>query len=270
MGVIIGAIEYRHRHESDRPSSNLAGQRRSFRGAIGRARSSVSVYRLTGELRFPAPEDAEPNGLLAVGGDLGAERLLLAYSMGIFPWYEDGLPVLWHSPDPRTILLPSQLRVSRSLRKVIRDRTFEIRCDGDFEAVIRACARAPRNGQDGTWITDEMVEGYLRLFELGYAHCSEAWSGDELVGGLYGVSLGGCFFGESMFASCANASKVAFVALVEQLARWEFDLIDCQVHTDHLARFGATEWPRGQFLSILERSLAKQTRRGRWRFDGEG
>jgi leucyl/phenylalanyl-tRNA--protein transferase len=229
----------------------------------------VPVYRLTNELSFPVPEDAEPSGLLAVGGDLGAERLLLAYSMGIFPWYEDGLPILWHSPDPRMILLPGHLRVSRSLRKALRDQSFEIRLDGDFEAVIRACAHAPRDGQDGTWITEEMVDAYLRLFELGCAHSAEAWRGAELVGGLYGVSLGGCFFGESMFASCANASKVAFVALVEQLARWEFDLIDCQVHTDHLARFGATEWPRSRFLSALEESLAKQTRRGRWRFDGE-
>jgi leucyl/phenylalanyl-tRNA--protein transferase len=229
----------------------------------------MPVYRLTEELSFPAPGDAEPSGLLAVGGDLGVERLLLAYSMGIFPGYEDGLPILWHSPDPRMILLPDQLRVSRSLRKAIRDQSFEIRLDGDFEAVIRACARTPRDGQDGTWITDEMVDAYLRLFELGCAHCSEAWLGGELVGGLYGVSLGGCFFGESMFASRANASKVAFVTLVEQLGHWQFDLIDCQVHTDHLARFGATEWPRSRFLSVLEKSLAKKTRRGRWRFDGE-
>jgi len=218
----------------------------------------VPIYRLTNELSFPAPDDAEPSGLLAVGGDLGTERLLLAYSMGIFPWYEDDLPILWHSPDPRMILLPGHLRVSRSLRKTLRDQSFEIRLDGDFEAVIRACARAPRDGQDGTWITDEMIDAYLRLFELGCAHSAEAWLDGELVGGLYGVSLGGCFFGESMFASRADASKVAFVALVEQLARWEFDLIDCQVHTDHLARFGATEWPR-----------SRKTRRGHWRFDDE-
>jgi len=229
----------------------------------------VPIYRLTNELSFPAPDDAEPSGLLAVGGDLGVERLLLAYSMGIFPWYEDGLPILWHSPDPRMILLPGHLRVSRSLRKTLRDQSFEIRFDGDFEAVIRACARAPRDGQDGTWITDEMIDAYLQLFELGCAHSAEAWLGGELVGGLYGVSLGGCFFGESMFASRADASKVAFVALVEQLARWEFDLIDCQVHTVHLARFGATEWPRSRFLSALEKSLTKKTRRGRWRFDDE-
>jgi leucyl/phenylalanyl-tRNA--protein transferase len=227
----------------------------------------VAVYRLTDELRFPAPDEADPSGLLAVGGDLTPERLLLAYSMGIFPWYEDGLPILWHSPDPRMVLLPADLRISRSLRKAMRDRPFEIRLDGAFEAVVRACALIPRDGQDGTWITDEMIEAYLRLFELGYAHCAEAWSGGELVGGLYGVSLGGCFFGESMFATCPDASKVAFATLAAQLVRWEFDLIDCQIHTDHLARFGATEWPRSRFLSALKKSLAHQTRRGRWQLD---
>ena len=227
----------------------------------------MPVYRLTSEVSFPAPEEAEPSGLLAIGGDLGSERLLLAYSMGIFPWYEDGLPILWHSPDPRMILLPAELRVSRSLRKTMRARPFEIRLDGAFEAVVRGCARTPRGGQDGTWITDEMIEAYRQLFELGYAHCAEAWSGGELVGGLYGVSLGGCFFGESMFATRADASKLAFATLVAQLGRWEFDLIDCQIHTDHLARFGATEWPRGHFLSVLEKSLAKPTRRGRWQLD---
>jgi len=229
----------------------------------------VPIYRLTSDLRFPPAEDADPSGLLAVGGDLGAERLLLAYSMGVFPWYEEGLPILWHSPDPRMILLPDDLRVSRSLRKSLRDRSFEICLDCDFEAVIRACASTPREGQDGTWITDEMIDAYLRLFELGWAHSAEARCDGEIVGGLYGVSLGGCFFGESMFANRANASKVAFVALVEQLARWEFDLIDCQVYTDHLARFGATEWPRRRFLEALKQSLTKQTRRGRWQFDGE-
>jgi len=241
-----------------------------LRGAIGPARSRVPIYRLTRELRFPPPEEAEPSGLLAVGGDLGPDRLLLAYSMGIFPWYEDGLPILWHSPDPRMVLIPAELRVSRSLRKTMRDQPFEIRLDGAFDSVIRACADTPRSGQDGTWITDEMIEAYLQLFELGYAHCAEAWSGDALVGGLYGVSLGGSFFGESMFATRADASKVAFATLVAQLARWDFDLIDCQVHTEHLARLGATEWPRSRFLSRLRKSLAKPTRRGRWRLNGSG
>ncbi len=229
----------------------------------------MPIYRLTDELIFPPAEQADFGGLLALGGDLEPRRLLLAYSLGIFPWYEEGLPILWHSPDPRMVLLPSRLRVSRSLRKILRDPPFEIRLDGAFESVIRACARMPRDGQHGTWITDEMIDAYTRLFALGYAHCAEAWSGDELVGGLYGVSLGGCFFGESMFAARANASKAAFVMLVEQLARWGFDLIDCQVHTEHLARFGATAWPRSQFLSALKASLGQKTRRGHWQFDAE-
>jgi len=195
MGVTICWLEYTHRDESYRP--NRPSYRAGF--AFGRsstpasrtalieprecgAGSAVPIYRLTSELGFPDPEEADPSGLLAVGGDLGSERLLLAYSMGIFPWYEDGLPILWHSPDPRMILLPGQLRVSRSLRKTLRDQSFEIRLDGDFEAVIRACARAPRDGQDGTWITDEMIDAYLRLFELGCAHSAEAWLGAELVG----------------------------------------------------------------------------------------
>ena len=231
------------------------------------ASTTVTVYRMTSDLIFPAPDAAEPSGLLAVGGDLAPERLLLAYSMGIFPWYEEGLPILWHSPNPRMALVLSDLRVSRSLRKLLRDPPFEIRLDSAFEAVIRSCARTPRNRENGTWITDEMIDAYQRLFELGYAHCAEAWSGDELVGGLYGVSLGGCFFGESMFASRTNASKLAFVRLVEQLARWDFELIDCQVHTEHLARFGATQWPRARFLAALQKSLGKPTRCGRWQFD---
>ena len=227
----------------------------------------MPVYRLTSELIFPPPERADPSGLLAVGGDLTPERLLLAYSEGIFPWYEAGLPILWHCPDPRMTLLPSQLHVSRSLRRLLRVAAFEIRLDNAFEAVIRACARVPRRVGEGTWITDDMIDAYQRLFERGYAHCAEAWAGGELVGGLYGVSLGGCFFGESMFALQSNASKVAFATLVEQLARWEFDLVDCQVYTDHLARFGATQWDRSHFLTALKASLAKTTQRGRWQLD---
>jgi leucyl/phenylalanyl-tRNA--protein transferase len=225
----------------------------------------VPIYQLTDELCFPPPEKADPSGLLAVGGDLSPKRLLLAYQMGIFPWYEEGLPILWHSPDPRMVLLPSQLRVSRSLRRQLRSPGFEIRLDTAFAAVIRACASAPRREGDGTWITPEMMGAYNQLFELGYAHCVEAWAGDELVGGLYGVSLGRCFFGESMFAHEANASKIAFASLVEQLVDWDFDLIDCQVHTDHLERLGATLWERSDFLVALKKSLERKTRRGPWR-----
>ena len=229
----------------------------------------MPVYRLGAELVFPPPEAAEPDGLLAVGGDLAPERLLLAYTQGIFPWYEEGLPILWHSPDPRMVLLPGELRVSRSLRKVMGRAPFELSLDRAFEAVVRACAERERPDQTGTWITAEMSAAYLRLHELGYAHSVEAWSEGELVGGLYGVSLGRSFFGESMFAWRSDASKVAFVHLVQQLLRWGFDLIDCQVHTEHLERFGASEWPRSDFLEALATSLESETRCGGWRFDAD-
>ena len=227
----------------------------------------MTVYQLTDALRFPPPDHAEPGGLLAVGGDLSPERLLLAYAQGIFPWYEDGLPILWHSPDPRMVLRPSQLRVSRSLRRAMRDAVFEVRLDCDFAAVIRGCARVKRGDGEGTWITADMIDAYERLFALGYAHSAEARLDGRLAGGLYGVSLGGCFFGESMFAIEPNASKVAFATLTRRLEGWDFDLIDCQVYTENLARFGAKEWPRPKFLKSLERSLGKETRRGPWAFD---
>jgi leucyl/phenylalanyl-tRNA--protein transferase len=229
----------------------------------------MTVYRLGREVAFPPPEDAEPSGLLAVGGDLSSERLLLAYSRGIFPWYEDGLPILWHSPDPRTALRSAALHVPRSLRKVLRRRPFELSLDTCFERVIRLCAEVSRPDQTGTWITDDMIEAYLRLFRLGFAHSVESWSEGALVGGLYGVSLGSCFFGESMFALETEASKVAFVSLVRQLERWGIDLVDCQVHTDHLVRFGASEWPRDRFLEVLQQGLEQETRRGPWRFDSD-
>ncbi len=227
----------------------------------------MPVYHLGSQLAFPPPDEAEPDGLLAVGGDLSPERLLLAYSLGIFPWYEDGLPILWHSPDPRMVLLPADLHVPRSVRKATRRRAFSLRLDTAFADVVQACASAPRAGQRCTWITREMLDAYVALHQLGFAHSAEAWSGDELVGGLYGVSLGSAFFGESMFARQPDASKTAFVALVEQLECWGFDLVDCQVHTEHLARFGATEWRRSRFLATLRETLEKPTRRGAWRFD---
>ena len=227
----------------------------------------MPVFQLGKELAFPPPEEAEPGGLLAVGGGLEPERLLLAYSLGIFPWYDEELPILWHSPDPRMVLRPGELRVSRSLRKVLRAGRFELTLDSAFERVIRACAETPRPDQPGTWITEEMIAAYGRLHELGFAHSAEAWQAGTLVGGLYGVSLGSCFFGESMFALRSDASKVAFVSLVKQLERWGIDLVDCQVHTDHLARFGASQWPRARFLEELRRRLEQPTRRGRWRFD---
>ena len=229
----------------------------------------MTVFRLTDRLQFPPVHLAEPSGLLAVGGDLSPDRLVLAYSLGIFPWYEDGLPILWHSPDPRMALAPDDLHVSRSLARTLKRARFEVRLDTAFEQVVRACATSKRPGQEGTWITAEMQEAYGRLFELGYAHSAEAWQGGELVGGLYGVSLGRCFFGESMFKLRSDASKVAFVTLLRQLRIWEFDLIDCQVETEHLANFGARPRPREDFLTELERSLQYPTRLGTWSLDPE-
>ncbi len=206
---------------------------------------------------FPDPETAleEPNGLLAVGGDLSPPTLLRAYRHGIFPWYEPGQPILWWSPDPRLVLYPPRLHVSRSLRKTLRRGRYRITFDHDFASVIHACAAAPRPGQEGTWITAEMASAYLQLHRLGHAHSVEAWQGDELVGGLYGVALGGAFFGESMFARAPDASKAAFATLVRHLEHWDYQLIDCQVTTGHLLRLGAEEIPRRRFLAELRHAL---------------
>lgn len=227
----------------------------------------MAIYRLGAQLAFPPPDEAEASGLLAIGGDLRPERLLLAYSLGIFPWPLVEQPLLWFSPDPRMVLVPAQLRLSHSLRKTLRQQRYEIRLDTAFVDVMRRCAEVPRRGEAGTWITPALAKGYERLHELGFAHSAEAWEEGDLVGGLYGVSLGGIFFGESMFSERRDASKVAFVTLVRQLETWSFDLVDCQVHTDHLARFGATEWTRARFLEALAASLARPARRGHWRLE---
>lgn len=227
----------------------------------------MPLYLLDERLVFPPPERAPREGPLAVGGDLSPERLLLAYSLGIFPWYGEGEPILWHSPDPRMVLIAERVRVSRSLRRTIARGRFRPTLDSAFGRVVAACAETPRPGQPGTWITREMQAAYGALHRTGVAHSAEAWLGDDLVGGLYGVSLGGAFFGESMFARVSDASKVAFVALVEQLGRWGIGLVDCQVHTEHLARFGAEEWPRRRFLAALRVALEQPTRTGPWRFD---
>lgn len=227
----------------------------------------MTVFRLDHRLVFPPPHLADENGLLAVGGDLSAERLRLAYSQGIFPWYDDDLPIMWHSPDPRMVLIADELYVNRSLRKAIRRAPYRLSLDSAFEAVIEACAYTYRPGQGGTWITEDMKAAYIALHQQGHAHSVEAWLDDELVGGLYGVCLGAAFFGESMFARAPDASKIAFVSLVEQLQRWNIQLIDCQVHTEHLEHFGASEWPREKFLAALEHALGSKTRLGPWRFD---
>lgn len=227
----------------------------------------MPVFRLDERLIFPPAELADENGVIAVGGDLSPERLLLAYASGIFPWYGDELPIIWHSPDPRMVLRPDSVQVSRSLRKAMRKQLYEIRLDTAFADVIAACARVPRPGQNGTWITADMAAAYLQLHELGFAHSAEAWQEGRLAGGLYGVSLGGAFFGESMFARATDASKIAFVTLVEQLHAWQFDFIDCQVHTEHLARFGAESWPRSKFLAAVDATVGKPSRRGRWQLE---
>jgi len=233
----------------------------------------VPVYRLIDDVVFPPPQLAEPSGLLAVGGDLRPERLLVAYRIGVFPWYAEGDPILWFSPDPRMVLHPDRLHVPRSLRRTIRRGRFRVTMDEDFTGVIRACAAAPRPGQDGTWITRDMIEGYEALHALGHAHSIEVWRDDDdgpaLVGGVYGVAVGGMFAGESMFARATDASKVGLVCLVTQLRRWGFGLLDCQVHTDHVARFGAEEWPRDRFLAVLEREVARPGRTGRWTLDAD-
>jgi leucyl/phenylalanyl-tRNA--protein transferase len=225
----------------------------------------VPVYQLDERLLFPPPEHGPRRGPIAIGGDLRPERLLLAYSMGIFPW--QGEPLHWHSPDPRMVLLPDELRVSRSLRKTLARRPFRLSLDTAFRDVMVACATVPRPGQEGTWITPAMVDAYCALHRAGLAHSVEAWTGEALAGGLYGISLGAAFFGESMFARSTDASKVAFVALVEQLVRYGITLVDCQVYTPHLASLGAREWPRRVFLATLHKALERPTRLGPWRFE---
>ena len=215
----------------------------------------MSVYRLTPKLVFPPPDLADDDGLLAVGGDLSVDRLVLAYSMGIFPWYSDGDPILWWSPDPRLVLFPEELKVSRSLRQTIGKGVYRVTTDAAFEEVIRNCATIRRKGGEGTWITGDMIEAYVRLHQAGYAHSVESWDGGKLAGGLYGVMMGRAFFGESMFAKKTDASKVAFAVYTEAWARKGIEIIDCQVTTAHMKRFGAREIPRAEFLRRLQKVL---------------
>ncbi len=229
--------------------------------------SSVPVFRIPETVAFPHPSLAEPDGLLGVGGDLSPARLLFGYQNGIFPWYSEGQPILWFSPDPRFVLFTDELHVPRSLAKVMRQRRFEIRLDTAFEEVIRNCRAARRRRQRGTWITRDMLAAYTQLHRLGYAHSAEAWLDGRLVGGLYGVSLGNLFSGESMFALEPDASKVAFVWLARQLQRWGFPLIDSQTHTEHLERFGARSIPRADYLERLPALVSAPTRMGPWRLD---
>lgn len=224
----------------------------------------MPVYRLIQEIVFPSPDDAERDGLLAVGGDLSSERLLLAYQCGIFPWYSEGQPILWWSPDPRLILEPEEFHISHRLRQILKQGVFKVTFDKAFESVIQACASVPREGQDGTWITPEMREAYVHLHKQGFAHSVESWLDAKLVGGIYGVSLGKCFFGESMFSYKSNASKVALATLVRSLKAWGFHMLDAQVTTRHLLSLGAKEIPRSLFLKRLKEALSFPTQKGKW------
>lgn len=217
---------------------------------------------------FPDVSEAltEPNGLLAIGGDLSVERLLAAYHRGIFPWYSHGQPILWWSPNPRAILRLQALHVSRSLRKSLKRTDYEVRFDTAFDDVVHQCAK-PREDGLGTWITDEMRNAYLRLHKLGYAHSVEIWHESHLIGGIYGVSLGKIFFGESMFSRRKDASKIAFVYLVRQLMKWDFALIDCQVYSQHLGSLGAELMPRERFIDLLQSDCEAEGKTGLWQCD---
>ena len=227
----------------------------------------MPIFKLPHEHIFPPPDLAEDNGLLAVGGDLSESRLLAAYSMGIFPWYSEGDPVLWWSPDPRLVLFPKELKISRSLRQTIKKGIFRATMDSAFEEVITNCAAIHRKDDGGTWITDEMADAYIRLHHSGFAHSVEVRAEGELAGGLYGVSLGSAFFGESMFTRKSNASKVAFAALVQQLLKWNFSFIDCQITTPHLSGLGAREIPRSNFLEILKSALQHPAKKEKWKIE---
>lgn len=223
----------------------------------------MAVFRLTQSYAFPNPELAEPNGLLAVGGDLHPERILRAYSRGIFPFPCEGLPLTWYSPDPRMLLRPYEATVSKSMRKTMRSGRFQMRADTAFEAVIDAC----QNTRPATWITPQIKAAYTALHHLGFAHSIETWQDGRLVGGLYGISLGRAFYGESMFHTVSDASKAAFFTLCAQADRWKFNMIDCQLPTEHLYSLGAYTVPRTEFLQLLAEASAYPARLGRWKLD---
>lgn len=226
----------------------------------------MPVFRLLKkELTFPNPELAEEKGLLAIGGDLSPERILLAYSMGIFPWYNPGEPILWWSPDPRFVLYPEELKISKSMRPYFNQGKFRVTADHAFEAVIKNCKMQLRHGQAGTWITESMQEAYVALHRLGYAHSVEVWNKDnKLVGGLYGIALGKVFSGESMFAHESNASKFGFISLVQKLRDLQYNLVDCQQETQHLGSLGARPIARDKFLEIMQKNPLDDTHIGSW------
>ncbi len=226
----------------------------------------MPVFWLSEHISFPDPRLANEDGILAIGGDLNPKRILLAYEMGIFPWFNPEDPIIWWCPDPRCVLFPKDLKVSKSMRPIFNQKKFQITFDHDFEAVILACQETRRNGQDtGTWITEDMLEAYCTLHEMGYAHSVEVWKEQKLVGGLYGIALGKCFFGESMFSKMNNASKTGFITLVRKLEQLGFWLIDCQQETNHLKSLGAKGIERERFLYILQKNKTEKTLIGNWR-----
>lgn len=231
----------------------------------------MSVFLLNQELSFPSPELADPTGLLAIGGDLRPERLLLAYVNGIFPWYNRDEPILWWSPDPRLVLFPSKLHISKRLMRTFRSNRFQITFDAAFERTIRACGESRLEKGEDTWLNEDMIQAYSKLHHMGFAHSAEAWMDNQLVGGLYGVAIGQVFYGESMWTKVTDASKVAFVTLVQRLMEWDFQLIDCQVTTNHLMSFGAEEIPRRLFLKLLNKyiRLSNKSPSKTWRNDSQ-
>jgi len=223
----------------------------------------MPVFRLTREIDFPPPHLASPEGLLGVGGDLSVQRILTAYAQGIFPWFSQGDPVLWWSPDPRMVLFPGELHVSRRMARVLRNSGYRVTLDRAFDRVITGCS-IPREDGFGTWITPDMTQAYMRLHREGYAHSLEVWDGKDLAAGIYGLSLGRCFFGESMFSRRPYASRFGFIHLVRWLNTMGFTLIDCQVETAHLKSFGARNIPRREFLKRLNNCVRDHTLRGNW------
>ncbi len=221
------------------------------------------------DITFPHPTLAEPGGLLAVGGNLSSDRLVLAYRNGIFPWFEEDGQFFWYAPDPRWVLFPKDIRIHKSMRSIFNRQKFRYTLDQAFEEVIRSCAETPRGGQQGSWITESFVEGYTRLFDQGIAHSVEVWEGDALVGGLYGLALGRIFYGESMFARVPNASKAGFITLTQALERSGFWLIDCQQQTAHLESLGARGISRELFMEYLAKNVYERTMVGKWAFNGD-
>ncbi|HWS60064.1 MAG TPA: leucyl/phenylalanyl-tRNA--protein transferase [Flavobacterium sp.] len=212
------------------------------------------MYFLSEELFFPPVSKANSDGILAIGGDLTSERLVLAYKSGIFPWFEEGEPIFWWSPNPRMVLFLDELVISKSMRNILNRNIFKVTFNQKFREVISNCQKIKRNGQKGTWITNEMIEAYCKLNELGIAKSVEVWQNEKLVGGLYGIDLGHIFCGESMFSKVSNASKVAFIHLVKQLKETNYKILDCQVYNEHLESLGCREIARGEFMEILKRN----------------